>query len=213
MTSPNAGRGCRACGRAAGSARSTMMRCGSQRKKSARMPLIWSSAKSRNSYIQSCTSVRPSACVASTVTRLTRSLGNPGQRPVVMRPADLSFDGSTQQPRLVERALHAEPPQHGDRHFDVLGARATDLDRAAGDRADDGPAAGVDVVAPQRVRCAAALRHAVRRGSWTCPPLRCRRPSRAGSGTARRRAVRSRRDGSRCALRRRPRRGAPSRCP
>ncbi len=59
------------------------------------MPLSCSSAKSRSSYIQSCTSVAPSACVASTVTRLTRSLGNPGHRPVVIRPAPLSRAGST----------------------------------------------------------------------------------------------------------------------
>ena len=59
------------------------------------MPLICSSANSRSSYIQSCTSVAPSACVASTVTRLTRSLGKPGHRPVVIRPAPRSRDGAT----------------------------------------------------------------------------------------------------------------------
>ena len=72
-----------------------MMRCASARNMSAPMPLICSSAKSRSSYIQSCTSVRPSACVASTVTRLTRSLGNDGHSPVVIRPAAFSFDGRT----------------------------------------------------------------------------------------------------------------------
>ncbi len=65
----------------------TMMRCGSHRKRSARIALSCSSANSRSSYIQSWTSVSPSAWVASTVTRLTMSLGNPGHSPVVMRRA------------------------------------------------------------------------------------------------------------------------------
>jgi hypothetical protein len=59
------------------------------------MPLNCSRAKSRNSYSQSWTSVRPSACVANTVTRLTRSLGKPGHRLVVMRPGERSADCST----------------------------------------------------------------------------------------------------------------------
>ena len=75
----------------------TMMRCASARNMSAPMPLICSSANSRSSYIQSCTSVRPSACVASTVTRLTRSLGNDGHSPVVIR-----------RTRLRLRRLHLE---------------------------------------------------------------------------------------------------------
>ena len=80
-------RGCRDAARAACVGPLTMMRCGSQRNRSARIALSCSSANSRSSYIQSCTSVSPSACVASTVTRLTMSLGNPGHRPVVIRRA------------------------------------------------------------------------------------------------------------------------------
>ncbi len=61
------------------------------------MPLNCSKANSRSSYSQSCTSVRPSACVASTVTRLTRSLGKPGHKPVVIRPAAFGRDCSTRK--------------------------------------------------------------------------------------------------------------------
>ena len=44
--------------------------------------------------------------------------------------------------------------------FHVLGARAAHVDLAAGDRGDDRPAAGLDVVAPQRVRRAPCSRAA-----------------------------------------------------
>ena len=64
----------------------TTMRCESHRKMSACMPLNCSSANSRSSYIQSWISVRPWACVASTVNRLTMSLGKPGHSPVTSRP-------------------------------------------------------------------------------------------------------------------------------
>ncbi len=59
------------------------------------MPLSCSSANRRSSYIQSCSSVRPAAWVASTVTRLTRSLGKPGHRPVTIRAPPTGVDGST----------------------------------------------------------------------------------------------------------------------
>ena len=48
-------RGCRACGRAGCVGPVTMMRCGSQRNRSARIALSCSSAKRRSSYIQSWT--------------------------------------------------------------------------------------------------------------------------------------------------------------
>src|SRR5204863_373193 len=69
-----------------------------------RMLLNCSSAKSRSSYIQSWTSVCPSHCVASTVTRLTMSLGNPGHSPVVMRPAACGRDSRTEKtsPAIVQ---------------------------------------------------------------------------------------------------------------
>ena len=66
------------------------------------MPLNCSSANRRSSYIQSCTSVRPSACVASTVMRLIRSLGNPGHRPVVMRPAPDRARGLDDEAAVVD---------------------------------------------------------------------------------------------------------------
>ena len=103
--SPTAGRGCRAAGPAACVGPVTMIRCGSQRNRSAPMPLNCSSANSRSSYSQSWTSVRPSACVASTVTRLTRSLGNPGHRPVVMRPAAIGRRPLDAEDVAVDRAL------------------------------------------------------------------------------------------------------------
>ena len=60
-----------------------------------------------------------------------------------------------EQALVVEGDLHAQPPQDGGAHLHVVGARAGDLDAAAGDGADHRPAARVDVVAPQRVRRAA----------------------------------------------------------
>ena len=138
----------------------TMMRCGSQRNRSAPIPLICSRANSRNSYIQSCTSVAPSACVASTVTRLTRSLGNPGHSPVVMRPAPTSFDASTLKTSpfcvhfarilLSVAATTSMSTRPGAAHFDV----------AAGDRADHRPTAGLDVIAVERLLGTLPARHA-----------------------------------------------------
>ncbi len=79
----------------------TTMRCESQRKMSARMPLSCSRANRRNSYIQSWISVRPCAWVASTVNRLTMSLGNPGHRPVTRRPMATQGPGLTCTPLPV----------------------------------------------------------------------------------------------------------------
>ena len=127
----------------------TMMRCGSHRNRSARMPLSCSSANSRSSYSQSWTSVRPSACVASTVTRLTRSLGKPGHSPVVIRPAACGRRLLDAERRRSHRALHVQPLQHGGDDFHVLGSRAADIDFTLGDGSDNRPTARLDVVAPQ----------------------------------------------------------------
>ena len=57
----------------------------------------------------------------------------------------------------VHRADDVHPPQHRGDDLDVFGARARDFDLAAGHRGDDGPAAGVDVVAPELMRGAVQL--------------------------------------------------------
>ena len=49
--------------------------------------------------------VLPLACVASTVTRLTMSLGKPGQTPVVTRPAPVRVDSSTRKEVSSSRVL------------------------------------------------------------------------------------------------------------
>ena len=101
-------RGCRAILPRSRRGPVTMMRCGSHRNRSAPMPLICSSANSRSSYIQSCTSVAPSACVASTVTRLTRSLGKPGpQAGRDAARADQLLTTSTRKTSLSCTHLHA----------------------------------------------------------------------------------------------------------
>ena len=112
--------------------------------------------------------------------------------------------------------MHCTPIrlQHGAATTSTSSARApVDLDLAAGDRRRRPPSS--------RPRCsrrrAGASRRARRAGASTRivdvpSPVDRRRPSPAGTGTARRRAARWRRGGSRCARRRRPRRAAPSRC-
>ena len=102
----------------------------------------------------------PSACVASTVTRLTRSLGNPGHRPVVIRPAAFGVDrvDPKRSPSIAHAMCH--PLEHRGDHFHVFRARAVDIDLAAGDGGNDRPAAGLDVVAPQPMFGAVKLRAA-----------------------------------------------------
>ena len=140
------------------------------------MPLICSSANSRSSYIQSCTSVRPSACVASTVTRLTRSLGNAGHSPVVMRRMACRRRRLHVEDTVAHAALDVHALQHRGDHFDVLFARAFDGHLAAGDRGDDRPASRLDVVAAQPMLGAVQALRRPRRGSSSC---RC--PRHAGA--------------------------------
>ena len=148
----------------------TMMRCGSQRNRSAPMPLICSSANSRSSYIQSCTSVAPSACVASTVTRLTRSLGKPG--PQAGRDAAGADQLATLRRgtrRRPARSCTLHLAQHRGDDFHVDRPRAADVDLAAGDGADHGPTARLDVVAVERLASRRAAWRRLRRGSCASP--------------------------------------------
>ena len=124
------------------------------------MPLICSRANNRNSYIQSWTSVRPSACVASTVTRLIRSLGNAGHRPVVIRRTAFGFDGFTSNVPSLHAALDVHPLENRGDDFDVFFPRAVDRNLAAGDRRDHRPAPGLDVVAAEPMLRAVQSRHA-----------------------------------------------------
>ena len=66
-----------------------------------------------------------------------------------MRPAACGFDCSTRNDVAVHRALDVQALQHRGDHLHVFGARAADVDLAAGHRRDDRPAARLDVVAPQ----------------------------------------------------------------
>ena len=74
-------------------------------------------------------------------------------------------------------------------------ARAGDFDVASRDRRNHSPASRLDVVAIETVLGAAEPRRRLRRASSTSRPLRSRRPSRAETGRARRRAAPWRRDG------------------
>ena len=129
--SPTACRGCRGAGPCSFVGPLTMIRCGSQRKRSARIALNCSSANSRSSYIQSCTSVSPSACVASTVTRLTMSLGKPGHSPVVMRRVAVSRRRLHDEAVVVVRATQAHLLERRSDDLEVRPARAGHLDLAA----------------------------------------------------------------------------------
>ncbi len=84
---------------------------------------------------------------------------------------------------------------------------------AAGDGRDDRPAAGLDVVAVEPLLRAANRARRLDANRRRAFAFDRRRPSPAGTRTARRRAAPSRRGGSRCALARPRPRGAPSRCP
>ena len=105
------------------------------------------------------------------------SLGNPGQRPVVMRLTRAQSDGPHDEPLIREVEVEPHLREHGRRRLEVERVRADDLDVTPGDGADDGPGRRLDVVAAQRVRRAAQRRAGPRCESWTC---RCPRPGAHG---------------------------------
>ena len=80
------------------------------------------------------------------------SLGKPGQSPVVIRPAARSVDGTTAKRSSSTRALMPIRQNRARSTRDPRRSAPRDLDFTAGDRRDHRPAAGLDVVAAQRVR-------------------------------------------------------------
>jgi len=129
----------------------TMMRCGSQRNRLARMALSCSSAKSRSSYIQSCTSVRPSAWVASTGHQ-THHVARKRRPDARREPRDGRWRGRlNDQSRVVERTRHGHLSQDVGNGLDVGGPRPAHLNAAASHSGHHRPTAGLDVVSVQCV--------------------------------------------------------------
>ena len=155
-----------------------MIRCGSQRNRSARIALSCSSANSRSSYIQSCTSVSPFGLRRQHGDQADHVAREPG--PQAGRDAPRCRRASRARPRSGRR-----PSVHVEAHLLRAAPRrprcrcqrapVTSM-LAAGDRRDDAPAAGLDVVAVEPVRRAARAAPAPRRESSTCPPPRSATP-------------------------------------
>ena len=96
--------------------------------------------------------------MAKTVTRLTRSLGNPGHKPVVIFPAPLGRERSTRKMPSLKAQLDIHALEHGRHDLDIGLANAGNLDLTAGNARHDRPTPSLDVVAPETVFGAVELR-------------------------------------------------------
>ena len=145
---------------------------------SAPMPLICSSANSRSSYIQSCTSVRPVG--------LRRQHGHQAhqvareRRPQAGGDAATALRLATASPRTRRRACRTRRSSASARRRRPRCPRSRapfDRDLAAGDRADHRPAAGLDVVAAEPCSAPRSRVHAFDANRSSCRRRTRRRPS------------------------------------
>ena len=192
----------------------TMMRCGSHRNRSARIALSCSSANRRSSYIQSCTSVVPCACVREhghEADDVAREAG-----PEAGRDAARAVRASTAARRTGRPRDRSPGPSRPARRS--IGSRSTACAPVTSTSPPvtaptTRPGRRLDVVAAQRVRGAAQLRRRLDADRRRADAVDARRPSPRGTAHS------SATCGSQAALRisvtpfaERRGRAAPSRC-